>query len=407
MLYERVIDALIAGISNKPGEDQCVILVGWPDAMSRRFEKYNSGLQRRFNLDATSQLQHYDSSQLGQILDLMLSWDGLAATEEAQQAAIKVLSLERDQPNFGNGKAVQHLLNKAKVARYRRGLTGVTEDIIFTPLDLIPTTKQFPTPFQRYQNMAAALKSRGKDPQNWIPFTFVFKGPPGTGKTTTARKVGQIYYDMGLVSEPQVEECSVSDLIGEYLGHTEAKVVRLLDRALGKVLFIDEAYRLAGSSDNADKNLFYQGAIGELVDSITKQKYARKMVIILAGYTTDMDKLMGMNQGLRSRFPTEVIFPRMRPSACLRLLQQKLLENEIEITVEEGSNKKLKVLELSNKLSAVGIDNGRDVETLARSIGQHVLIKAGPDCNPNDPLAISINEVMNFLLTMGRKGVIS
>lgn len=82
---------------------------------------------------------------------------------------------------------------------------------------------------------------------------------PGTGKTTTARKIGQVYYDLGFLSEVQVVECSASDLIGQYVGQTGPKTVKQLELGLGKVLFIDEAYRLG-------QGHFSQEAIDELVD---------------------------------------------------------------------------------------------------------------------------------------------
>ncbi|KAJ6257338.1 Stage V sporulation protein K [Drechslerella dactyloides] len=422
MLNDATTDHLIAGLPNTPGEDRCVILIGYPKLMKDMFEQPNPGFQSRFHMNAAFRFQDYNDSQLGQILDLMLSRDGLSATEEARRAAIKVLSLERDQPNFGNGRAVENLLNRAKAARHKRELTRTTENIVFTPLDFDPEYgkvsqasencaelfkdfvgyKKIIKQFQEYQKVAAILQARGKDPRNHIPFTFVFKGPPGTGKTVTARKLGQIYYDMGLLSKPEVVECSVSDVVGEYVGQTEAKVARLFNRALGKVLFIDEAYRLAGSSEDTSRYTFGAEAIGELVDGITKTKYSRKLVIVLAGYNRDMDRLMGMNQGLRSRFPTEIVFPRMQPKACLRHLQWKLKEYQIQIVDDEGSNEKQKkILDLFAKLHAMGLmDNGRDVETLAESISRHVLIGMKPDCDDESPLTVSTDEIIQLLLGM-------
>ena len=82
--------------------------------------------------------------------------------------------------------------------------------------------------------------------QTLIPFRFVFKGPPGSGKTTFARKIGKIFYQMGLLATNEVVEASVQDMIAGYVGQTVTKTHDLLNRALGKVLFIDEAYRLTG-----------------------------------------------------------------------------------------------------------------------------------------------------------------
>jgi len=72
----------------------------------------------------------------------------------------------------------------------------------------------------QYQHIARVMKTQGMDPRTQIPMNFVFKGPPGTGKTSTARKMGQVYFDMGFLSSPEVVECSASDLVGQYVGQT-------------------------------------------------------------------------------------------------------------------------------------------------------------------------------------------
>lgn len=99
----------------------------------------------------------------------------------------------------------------------------------------------------------------------------------GTGKTTTARKMGQVFYDMGFLSSTEVTECSASDLVGQYVGHTGPKTKKLFEKALGRVLFIDEAYRLS-------QGHFAQEAIDELVGITTQDKFRGKLVVILAGY---------------------------------------------------------------------------------------------------------------------------
>jgi len=129
--------------------------------------------------------------------------------------------------------------------------------------------------------------------------------------------MGKVFYDMGFLATANVVDCSASDLIGQYVGQTGPKVKQLLDKALGSVLFVDEAYRLAGGH-------FAQEALDELTDSITKPQYAKKLVIILAGYEKDINRLMSMNPGLTSRFPEVVDFRNLTPTECVSLLQQKL-----------------------------------------------------------------------------------
>lgn len=156
------------------------------------------------------------------------------------------------------------------------------------------------------------------DPKQSIPFNFLFRGPPGTEKTSTARKMGQVFYDAGFLASSEVVECSTSEIIGQYVGQTGPKVCSILDRALGKVLFIDEAYLLASGGH------FAQEALDELVDACTKTRYQKKLVIVLAGYHDDINRLLKANPGMSSRFPEVLDFHALSPESCFELLHKQL-----------------------------------------------------------------------------------
>lgn len=233
---------------------------------------------------------------------------------------------------------------------------------------------------------------------------------------STARKVGKLFHDMGFLSSDEVVNCSVTDLIGEYLGQTGPKVVSCIEKSLGKVLFIDEAYRLTagrglGSNDHTME------AVGELVDAMTKPRYAGRMVIILAGYSEEMELLLRSNPGLRSRFPAQVLFPHMEPQDCVQHLKQELSKLKIELAVGHSTPNDVqkwdKIYRVFAKLSLTrGWANGRDIETLAKSIIAHVFIKAGTASQADAKeekaqLFISTDEVIKFLKNMlrERKGI--
>jgi AAA+ superfamily predicted ATPase len=128
--------------------------------------------------------------------------------------------------------------------------------------------------FESYQRVAANTRARNLDPCEEIPFSFVFKGAPGTGKTTTARALGKMYHAMRFLSTTKVIDCSVTDLIGTGYGTTGPKVQNLLNKALGEVLFIDEAYRLwQGYRGCAFVTLFAYEAVGSLMDCMTKERF--------------------------------------------------------------------------------------------------------------------------------------
>jgi len=122
--------------------------------------------------------------------------------------------------------------------------------------------------------------------------------------------MGQIYYDMGFLSSTEVIECSASDLVGQYVGQTGPKTSKLLEKALGRVLFIHDAYRLS-------QGQFAKEAMDQLVGLLTQERFRAKLIVILAGYDREMNELMALNTGLSSRFREEVIFNNISPAQCL------------------------------------------------------------------------------------------
>ena len=138
--------------------------------------------------------------------------------------------------------------------------------------------------------------------------------------------------------------------------------MKQLERGLGKVLFVDEAYRLG-------QGQFAQEAIDELVDNITKPKFAGKLVIILAGYDNDMNNLLRVNEGLSSRFADEISFPSLSPAHCLQLLEDKLKQSQIAFPSMKDPIIYQKLLEMIAEMSGLASwGNARDVQTLAKGM---------------------------------------
>ncbi len=131
------------------------------------------------------------------------------------------------------------------------------------------------------------------------PLHSVFVGNPGTGKTTVAGLLGDIYASLGLLKTGKVIKMDRKQIIGKYIGDTEANMTHLLQQAHGNILFIDEAYNLFTDSD--DKRDFGQKALDCLLEELGKEH--TDMIIILAGYTDEMNRMLNSNKGLKSRFP--------------------------------------------------------------------------------------------------------
>ena len=131
------------------------------------------------------------------------------------------------------------------------------------------------------------------------PLHMIFTGNPGTGKTTVAGLLGEIYASLGILKTGKVVRADRKKLVGRYIGDTEDNTKRLLQQAHGNILFIDEAYTLVGDPD--DKKDFGPKVLDCLLEELGKEK--TDMIIILAGYPDEMDKLLESNKGLQSRFP--------------------------------------------------------------------------------------------------------
>ncbi|GAD99219.1 conserved hypothetical protein [Paecilomyces variotii No. 5] len=393
-----VVDTIVAEVQSTPGDDRCVLLLGYKDKMQEMFQNVNPGLSRRFPIDQAFVFEDFTQKELDMILDLKLSEQGYEVTDRARSVVLEMLERARNRPHFGNAGEIDILLNAAKMHHQRRlsvkNSMTLVPDAILDAVDFdenydrvekssTSVSKMFEgvigcenitSKLEGYQQMVKNLKKLNMDPRQQVPFNFVFRGPPGTGKTSTARKMGQVYYDMGLLASTEVIEASATDLVGQYIGQTGPKTQHLFERGLGKVLFIDEAYRLA-------EGHFAKEAMDEIVDCITKPRFARKLVIILAGYDADINRLMSINPGLTSRFPESLQFESLSPGECIQLLE-KLLSKQKRDLLEHSQTKfdiscmQCSDPDLRNKLTQ-GFDtlsktaswaNARDVETLATAI---------------------------------------
>lgn len=208
--------------------------------------------------------------------------------------------------------------------------------------------------------------------------------------------MGKIFYDMGFLATPEVIEVSATDMLGQYVGQTCPKTRKILDKAIGKVLFIDEAWRLIYGQYAAE-------AVDEMIQFLAKPSHAGKMVVILAGYKQDMHCLMRLHPVLSGLFPEEIAFENLLPQECITLLLRDLDENQIETQgsfLRDPSNGDYaKVNRLFQALQVVpGWGNARDVKYLAKQMLGKFLVSSGPERQQNR--VVTVEQVVECLMEL-------
>jgi SpoVK/Ycf46/Vps4 family AAA+-type ATPase len=196
---------------------------------------------------------------------------------------------------------------------------------------------------------------------------FVFLGPPGTGKTTVARVIGKIFYSFGLLDSPDVVEAQRSDLVGEYLGATAIKTNELIDSALGRVLFIDEAYSLVNEGDG-QSDRFGAEAVQTLLKRAEDDR--ENLIIILAGYEKQTEAFLATNPGMASRFATRIRFPTYSTEELLALAETQLRAKQEGLAPDARPVLWRMLDEVGRRRITDELGNGRFVRTLLEKAGQ-------------------------------------
>ncbi|WP_051712458.1 AAA family ATPase [Spirillospora albida] len=306
-------------------DDLVVIVAGYEREM-RRFIASDPGLASRF--PTTVRFPDFTDDQLIEIFTGQAAAAGLTATPAARAKLSELLRRAPRGRSFGNARVMRNLAERAtalQAARVTAKKKATPEDLAtLLPADipdsLTGTTRVTPAedPMaaldaligltsvkEEVRRLAAEARAaelrRAAGHSVTVPTRhMVFTGNPGTAKTTVARLVASVYASLGLLSSGHLVEVSRADLVASYLGQTAPRVRAAVEQALGGILFVDEAYALAGDS-------YGQEALATLVQLM--EEYRGDLVVIAAGYEREMETFLKANSGLESRFPKHLRFP--------------------------------------------------------------------------------------------------
>ncbi|MGE8080902.1 AAA family ATPase [Peribacillus loiseleuriae] len=344
---QTAIDTLVSLMSNQKYAGKfAVILAGYPDEM-RQFLQANPGLRSRFPQSNHFQLPDYTTEELLQLAEGMARDNDYIMTKDASIELELRIEAEKVDETFGNARTVRSIVSDAIFNRGARtdldeqpilhytSLTG--ED--FRRNEIKPTI----SPGEKL-GLLIGLEEIKKEVQAIIAFVemqqvrrnhglqavpiqshAVFTGNPGTGKTTVAKIYSEFLKETGMLKRGHLIVAGRSDFVGEYVGQTAIKTKRKIREALGGVLFIDEAYSLFSKSEND----FGKEVIDTLVEEMTKHN--ENLVVVLAGYSNEMNSLLESNPGLRSRFRKFIHFPDYTTEELLQIIENYAIHYQYKL----------------------------------------------------------------------------
>ncbi|MDE5412825.1 AAA family ATPase [Alkalihalobacterium chitinilyticum] len=232
--------------------------------------------------------------------------------------------------------------------------------------------------FLQYQRRR---KEEGFRIQDDLSLNMIITGNPGTGKTMLARLLAKIYYELGVLPREDVLEVDRSQLVGGFVGQTEENTINMIEKSLGGILFIDEAYSL--KREGAGSNDYGQAVIDTLVSAMSSSDYAGKFAVILAGYPEEMRQFLWANPGLRSRFPepNHIHLPDYSIDELLLIGERMALDNDFVFSMDG-------VRELRKRIETEQVDETFGNARTVKNIVLDAIFKKGSQVDTANSLTI-------------------
>jgi SpoVK/Ycf46/Vps4 family AAA+-type ATPase len=382
---QEAIDALLTRMENERGSF-VVIAAGYPAEM-QRFIDSNPGLRSRFS-DQWS-FDDYNEVELFEMFKNLALGKDVLLDEKIEHEFSKLAAVERQKPNFSNARWQRTLLENAQRRMASRLSGEPTSSKSLLPMDLTDPPKHVEISQKALDQIReklgnlVGLESVKEDVENLIAFQLVqqrrqaeglpllgngighlvFAGPPGTGKTTIARLIGQFYKELGLLESGHCVETQRADLVAGFIGQTAIKTKETINKAMGGILFIDEAYTLIKQNSLGTAEDFGQEAVDTLLKMMEDSK--GKFVVVIAGYSDRMQEFLNSNPGMRSRFSKTLDFEPW--SAEEFASEMNKLLNEASFSLDEGAKEALKLCSVSI-VNYPAFASGRSARTFKEKI---------------------------------------
>ena len=361
-----------------------VILAGYGDEMNNVLDS-NAGLKSI--ISNIIEFPDYTVDELMQIAQEMYSEKKYELDEAATDALRSKLEAASHEEHFGNVRYVRNLM-EASIRKQNSRLkkkkdylpseldiilakdidAQLTDDIntqmketefdleeVFSKIIGLDRVKEIIRAWKLGQEIQKKRKENDFLVDETITMLMMFKGNPGTGKTTMARIVAEILYNMNILKTNKLVEVTRADLVAEYIGQTAPKTQKVIESALDGVLFIDEAYSLLGVGEND----FGKEAIDELVKMMYDNR--DRLVVILAGYGDEMNNVLDSNAGLKSIISNIIEFPDYTVDELMQIAQEMYSAQKYELD-EEAIDALRSKLEAASHEEHFG--NGRYVRNL-------------------------------------------
>ncbi|KML40842.1 AAA family ATPase [Cytobacillus firmus] len=371
---QTAIDTLVSLMTGTEyGGKFAVIMAGYPEEM-RQFLDSNPGLRSRFPESNFIALPDYSNMELLQIAEKLSADNDYVLTEGAKQELGKRIEKERVDDTFGNARTVRNIVldaifKKGSQAKSNENIMSYTllekedfeseeEEKLMNPREQLDRLIGLETVKKEVQHLVSFVKMQQVRRERGLPVVpiqlhSVFTGNPGTGKTTVAKIYAELLKECGFLKRGHLIVASRADFVAGYVGQTAIKTKKKIREALGGVLFIDEAYSLL-SQTSGD---FGKEVIDTLVDEMTKHN--ENLVVVLAGYPNEMEKLMSSNPGLKSRFKKFFHFKDYSTPELLEIIISYAGKYEYTLTEEAKDY-------LNHTLSKIEVNgNGRFAANLA------------------------------------------